>query len=120
VFRSEDCAEWDLVLNKILCGVPLEESVETPPPLTMEQKAEAERLLNAVIGNWPALGNSSPDALRKTFLQRDGVLRQKGADWQLQLTRTGFDVLMDRLPWTISMIRLPWTSWMLYTDWAGT
>lgn len=119
VFGSEDCAEWDLVLNKILCGVPLEESVETPPPLTMEQKAEAERLLNAVIGNWPALGNTSPNSLRTTFLQRDGVLRQKGADWHLHLTRTGFDVLMDRLPWTISMIRLPWMSWMLYTDWAG-
>jgi hypothetical protein len=118
VFGSQDCAEWDLVLNKILCGVPLEDSVETPPPLTLEQKQEAELLLNAVIANWPALKNTSPNGLRATFLQREGVLRPKNGDWQLLLTRTSFDVLMDRLPWTISMIRLPWMPWMLYTDWA--
>lgn len=117
-FRSEECAEWDLVLNKILCGIPLEESVETPPSLSDAQKSEAERLLEAVIANWPAVGHTSPDAIRGTFLQREGMLRWTGHDWHLRLNRTGFDVLVDRLPWTYSMIRLPWMSWMLRTDWA--
>lgn len=120
VFGSEECGEWDLVLNKVLCGVPLKHAVEMPLPLAAEQKEEADRLLAAVIANWPALKNTSPDGLRATFLQREGVLRPKGNDWQLLLNRTSFDVLMDRLPWTISMIQLPWMPWLLHTDWAGS
>ena len=101
-----------------LSGVPLHQAIETPPPLSTDRKEESNRLLEAVIANWPALKNTSPDGLRGTFLQREGALRPKDDNWHLLLTRTGFDVLMDRLPWTISTIQLPWMPWLLRTDWA--
>ncbi|HVY69435.1 MAG TPA: contractile injection system tape measure protein, partial [Verrucomicrobiae bacterium] len=92
--------------------------VETAPPLTQAQKDEADRMLEAVIANWGALKNTSPDGLRATFLQREGALRQVDDHWRLALARTGFDVLLDRLPWAISLIRLPWMPWRLQTDWS--
>jgi hypothetical protein len=119
VFGTDECPEWDLALNKILCGVPLRYALESPPPLTPTQTEEAMRLLQAVIANWPALKNTSPDGLRATFLQREGALSRAGDSWRLLLSRTSFDVLMDRLPWTFSMIRLPWMPWLLQTDWAS-
>ena len=118
VFGSDECAEWDFVLGKILCGVPIETAIETAPPLSDEQKAEANLLLEAVITNWTALKNTSPDALRTTFLQREGALSREQEHWRLRLTRTAYDVLVDHLPWTISMIQLSWMPWVLKMDWA--
>ena len=66
--------EHALVLAKLLCGLPLEEPAGAPFDLTEDEAAEANALLNAVIGHWDALGGASPDALRGTFLTRPGKL----------------------------------------------
>jgi hypothetical protein len=118
-FGTDECQEWELVLNKILCGAPLNLPFERRPPLSADMKAEGDRLLMAVIANWPALKNTSPAGLRSAFLQRDGAIRHENNSWRLRLSRTPFDVLMDQLPWTISMIQLPWMPELLYTDWAS-
>lgn len=118
VFGVAECSEWDLVLGKILCGLPLEATVPVPCELFPEQMAEANALLRGIIQNWPALKNTSIDGLRETFLQRDGVLARQGTGWKLRVERKPPDVLLDTLPWTISMIRLPWMECMLTTEWG--
>jgi len=118
VFGSLDCWEWDLVLGKILCGVPLAEPVRTPSELSPEQMAEANALLREVIRNWQILKNTSIDGLREAFLQREGILSRDSLGWRLRVDRKAHDVLLDALPWTISMIRLPWMECMLTTDWG--
>jgi len=109
--------EYSLVVEKVLCGLP----VDTPVPLNivLEDKEieEAESLLKAVIAHWSALKNTSIDGLREAFLKRDGLLTKKEADWILQVERKTMDVLLESIPWGYSTIRLMWNSYLLSVEW---
>ena len=109
--------EHAVVLAKLLCGLPLEEPCGAPFDLADDEAAEANALLNAVIGHWNALGDASADALRGTFLTRPGKLSRRGEDDLLQVEPQSFDLLLDRLPWGIGAIRLPWMRRMLWVEW---
>jgi hypothetical protein len=110
--------EYDLVLNKLLCGLSLSAFVPGKTRLTKKEKNECETLLKAAIGNWPALGDTSPEGLRGTFLWRDGKLsRKQDGSWLLQVRQKTVDILMERLPWGIGMVKLPWMPEMLWVEW---
>lgn len=110
--------EYELVLPKILCQVPVDAPVESQMELTTTEQEEAVALLEAVIRHWQVLRNTSPDGLRAAFLLRSGKvsLRDDG-DWFLQIESRAHDVLLDQLPWGISMIKLPWMKYMLRVEW---
>ncbi len=110
--------EYELILPKILCNIPLLAPVETNLKLTDTETEEAGVLLEAVIRHWSVLRNTSPDGLRGTFLLRPGKvsLRDDG-DWLLQVESNSVDILLDQLPWGISMIKLPWMDMMLWVEW---
>ncbi|MET0392566.1 MAG: contractile injection system tape measure protein [Chitinophagaceae bacterium] len=116
---QEQAPEYLMQLNKILCGVPRELHIDRFILLTPEQKDEAESLLQAVIGHWAVLKNSSVTALQETFLQRRGKLDFSEEDhtWKLQVERKAFDILLDRLPWGYSQVRLSWMEHRLMTEW---
>jgi len=111
--------EYELVLPKILCEFPLSSPVPADYIITENESAEASTLLEAVINHWEALRDTSPDALRGTFLLRPGKLSIKDdGDWLLQVESRAFDVLLEYLPWGISVIRLPWMKKMLWVEWV--
>ncbi|MDX1910691.1 MAG: contractile injection system tape measure protein [Saprospiraceae bacterium] len=108
-----------LLLPKILLGVSPDTSVPQDAGLLEEEKQAAERLLEAVIRNWPALKNTRPGGLRSAFLQRQGWLsweEQRGA-WLLRVERLGQDVLLEKISWSYSVIKLPWMKEMLQVEW---
>jgi len=109
--------EYELMLPKILCNVPLETPVEADAALTAGEREEAAALLEAVIRHWDALRNTSPDALRGNYLLRPGKISLRGGDWLLQVESETCDILLDQLPWGISPIRLPWMGRMLWVEW---
>lgn len=110
--------EYELILPKILCNVPIASPVAMNVQLTLDELDEAAALLEAVIRHWVALKNTGVDGLRGTFLMRSGkVVRQEDGDWHLTVENKAFDILMDRLPWGIGMIKLPWMERMLWVDW---
>jgi hypothetical protein len=112
--------EYELILSKILCNIPLETPIESDMALTDAEKAEAEALLEAVIQHWDALRNTSIDGLRGTFLLRLGKLSLRDdGDWLLQVESKTVDILLNQLPWGISMIQLPWMQRMLWVEWAS-
>jgi hypothetical protein len=108
-----------LVLPKLLCGMPLEDPVPLDIELSEAEQNESEDLLKAVIQNWPALKNTSPDGLRNGFLQRSGLLSQlkNQPAWLLRPERLGQDMLLERLPWGIAVIKLPWMETMIRIEW---
>ncbi|MES2734068.1 MAG: contractile injection system tape measure protein [Bacteroidota bacterium] len=111
--------EYELMLPKILCNIPLETPVELDITLLEAEKEEATALLKAVIRHWEALRNTTPDGLRGTFLLRPGKLSLRDdGDWLLQVEPQSFDILLDQLPWGISMIKLPWMERMLWVEWS--
>ena len=111
--------EYDLVLPKILCGIPLQQPVSGEIKLSRKETEEAEAMLEAAIGHWEALRSTSPEGLRESFLKRPGKLVLKDEDeWVLYVESRTHDILLDHLPWGISMIKLPWMKTILQVEWA--
>jgi hypothetical protein len=114
-----DVPEYELVLPKVLCGLPIETVVGRSEPVTTSEQEEATALLEAVVQHWSALGNSSADALRGTFVFRPGKLIRRAAhEWLLQVEKRTVDILLDQIPWGISMIKLPWMTNLLWVEWS--
>jgi hypothetical protein len=109
--------EYSLVLEKLLCGVPIEEPVPLDAALQQKELDEAIVLLNAIIEHWQALRNTSVDGLRNSFLVRDGSLSRNDGHWLLQVERKTMDVLLEKLPWGYTTITLPWNNYLIYVEW---
>jgi hypothetical protein len=115
---SDVAPEYELVLAKILCGVPVDEPVEYDVALTDVERAEAIALLEAVIGHWSALRSTTPDGLRGSFLMRPGKVSVDAKDeWRVQVETRTYDILLDALPWGIAMFRLPWMDRVCRVEW---
>ena len=108
--------EQDLLLPKILCGFEIEEFVEFNSNLHENTKNEANELLKSVIVHWQILQNASVEALRETFLQRDGRLKIE-SNFLLQVSNSGVDVLIDKIPWGFRTFKLPWMQKSIITEW---
>ena len=117
---EEKAPEFDLTLNKLLCGFPVLEPLERQIELKQEERDEAINLLEYLIKHWSILGNTSPAALRNTFLQRRGKLtfETSQSSWLLQVEKQGYDICVEKLPWTISVIKLPWMPERIQVDWV--
>jgi hypothetical protein len=106
-----------MILPKFLCGMasnlPLDHTIQ----ITQNERDETNGLLEAVVENWGALGNSSPDGLREGFLVRDGKLLQKESGWKLIVEPKAIDILLERLPWGMSIVKLPWMKELLKVEW---
>jgi hypothetical protein len=109
--------EYELPLNKILCGLDLAEPVPEEQELTGEQIGECHNLLQVVLQQWQALKTRKTEALRETFLKRNGVLVKGAQGWILKVERNSFDVLLDKLPWPLSLVSLPWAPQLLSVEW---
>lgn len=109
--------EYQLTLEKIICGFPLLQPLNKKINLNETEISEANNLLHSVIQHWAALKNTSIAGLRAAFFNRDGLLSQKGDRWLLQVERKTMDVLLDQLPWGYSTISLPWNKYIIYTEW---
>ncbi|MBX2926825.1 MAG: hypothetical protein KF852_03220 [Saprospiraceae bacterium] len=114
----EKAPEFQLLLPKVLCGLPLTAPIAQAVTLYENERAEAVALLEAAIRHWGALGNTSPDGLREGFLQREGKLEKRPDAWVLIVERRTIDILLNRLPWGLGMVKLPWMKEMLRVEWG--
>jgi hypothetical protein len=114
---STEAAEFDLAIEKILCGYPREETLPASIRLSKKEKEESKSLLLSVISHWPPLKTTSITGLRETFFQRSGKLESKENGWLLTVEQKTLDILLGKLPWGFSTIRLPWMADMLNVDW---
>lgn len=117
VYESEVFQEFEVVLEKILCGVPLAASVEAGHRISIEEKEQAEALLQSVIEHWTVLKNTTPSGLRNSFLQREGRIVFKNNQWELAVQKQAHDILLEYIPWNISLIKLPWMEHLLTVKW---
>ena len=111
-------AEPLLFLNKLLCGYPLEATLDAEFSPTEKEEEQCLRMLEATVQHWSVLKNTGVAALRETFLQRQGKLCMLENGWKLQVAQKPFDLLLAHLPWTISRIRTPWMGRWLLTEWT--
>jgi hypothetical protein len=109
--------EHEMLLNKILCGIDIEEPLTLEFELTEKEKEEAKSLLNAAASHWSALRGTSGESMRQTFFNREASLEPQSNGWNLRIEKQTFDILVDKLPWSISLIKLPWMQGALFVDW---
>jgi hypothetical protein len=104
-------------LNKIICGASLDMFVDINIPLEQFELDLCESLLNSVIKNWEKINGSSVSTLRETFLIREGSLRKFNSDYNLNIEKKTFDVLLNTLPWNIKMIQTSLMKNRILVDW---
>lgn len=115
---NDDIFENNLMLNKILCGIPVTDTVHTKFEITNQEKELSESLLKAVIEHWKVLKNTSVSGLQESFIQRSGkLIIDKNDRFQLTVDKKGYDILLDQLPWGIGMIKTPWMEDYLTCNW---
>ncbi|WOA53053.1 contractile injection system tape measure protein [Dickeya solani] len=117
VDQGQNCAEYQLALNKLLCGLPLNAPIPLTPPPDAAARDTLDALLAAILQHWNALGHTSVDGLRQTFLQREGTLWRQADSWKLEVVPGPFDILLDRLPWGYSTIKYAWMDRPLHVVW---
>ncbi len=109
--------ENDLILNKILCGCPIDEPVGRLIELSEKEAIILDEFLEILIKNWTALKKTSNESIRETFILRTGFLKTTNNSLNLKVERKGVDILRDMLPWNISVIKLPWMNEILFVEW---
>ena len=115
---EEEVYEFELGFIKILLGLQPGFALPVAGGLLRESdREEADALLQAVLGHWTALKNTSAEALRLSFLQRGGLVREEEQGFRLQVEPESFDVLLGTLPWGIGTVKLPWMKQPIFTDW---
>ncbi len=114
---SEEMAEYDMALPKLLVGLPLHKPMDRHFKLTELECTDTDGLLQAVLSHWKALGSTTPDGLREGFLKRNGKLTHRSDGWLLQVEAKTLDILLDRLPWGFGIVQLSWMKEMLFVEW---
>ncbi len=109
--------EQELFLNKILCGMDIDEPVTMGFDLEEKDREVTEDLLQVVIKQWDKLNNISVESFRHSFLIREGYIGLDDGNWKLQVISRGYDVLLQFIPWTYGMIRNSLMDKILYVEW---
>ena len=117
VTGTTEMEEWNLSLNKILCGADLKFPINPILDITIEEEGLAEKMLKGALQNWPKLKNTKPQTFQETFLRRQGRLYKRENRWELIVEKKAYDMLLTSLPWNISMIKLNWMSDRLVVEW---
>jgi len=117
VNNQTEFPEYALPLNKVLCGLRVNQSIEPLEALTEEEQAAGDQLLEVVLNYTQGLGNLSKEGFQQAYLQREGVLTRQNNGYLLQVEKETFDVLLTRLEWTYQVVKLPWMDQAIFVEW---
>ncbi len=109
--------ELYLTLNKVICGLPPTESVSSGIEMEPDQEELIEGLLQAMIGHWSDIGDSSIAGFRGNWFVREGVLSEVEDRWELTVEKRSYDLLIRKSPFSFSIIKLPWMSKPIHVNW---
>jgi hypothetical protein len=117
VDETQELSEWHLTLAKVLCGVPPDHPWILEEPLAAAELRELQDLLIAALAHAGDRLGEDPEALRRNFLQRPGLLTHQPSGWLLQVERQVGDGVLDDLPWSVQWLRLVWMAEGLQVSW---
>ena len=117
VTGKTEISEESLALNKILCGAPLEMTIDREFEISEEEVVLSESLIKGAIQNWEKMKGTRVQTFRETFLQREGRLRKEDNYWELRVEEKSYDMLLTTLPWNLGIIKLAWMKDRLTVLW---
>ena len=118
LISEADYDEHELVLNKILCNLEINEIIPMDIVFTEQEKALCLELMRVLIQRWEKMSNSSIGHFRAAFLMRDGRLKLKADGWYLNVEKRGYDIILSTIPWAFGVIKFKWMPKFLYTEWT--
>jgi len=113
----QETEEVYLPLNKVLCGLPLADTVPDFIDITDQEKQLIKGLIQAAISHWPEIGDCSVDGFRGNWLVRDGILVELEDKWELTVERRAYDILINRSPFAFSIMKYHWMDKPLHVIW---
>jgi len=116
-YPPHEISETSMILNKALCGL----EIRTPVPVWMKPEAferkEIDELIQSLIHYWTTLKNTSVDAFKYNFFNRNAIMTINEHQLRLHIQRESIDVLIETLPWSISIIKHDWMKKIIMVDW---
>ncbi|WP_323836673.1 contractile injection system tape measure protein [Photorhabdus africana] len=103
-------------LNKILCGLMIDEETQSIA-VEPEKQLIIEQWLDAIIAQLPGWKKLSRNDVRQLFLQRPGELLIDEQEIKITLQHQPFDLLLADWPWPLNIAKLPWLNYPLQVDW---
>ncbi|MND89022.1 hypothetical protein D3C80_810640 [compost metagenome] len=113
----QETEEVYLPLNKVLCGLPLTDTVPDFIEISDQKKQLINGLIQAAISYWPDIGDCSIDGFRGNWLVRDGILVELEDKWELTVEKRAYDILINRSPFAFSIIKYHWMDKPLHVIW---
>ena len=117
VTGKKEAPEYELALNKLLCGAEMDLEIDLEIEITEEEINLSNSLLTGAITNWEKLKGTRIGTFRETFLQRNGSLYYMNNRWELKVEKKAYDLLLETLPWGIQMIQMSWMKERLVVLW---
>lgn len=114
---NTNAPEYEMIFEKFLCNIPIDQSINRHIKLSPKHKAEAKNVIESVLHNWSPMKKSSPALLQNEFFQRPGKLVVSDHDYTLTVERKTQDILLDRLSWGIGFVKLPWKENFILVNW---
>ncbi|KAA1248049.1 contractile injection system tape measure protein [Aquimarina sp. RZ0] len=116
---SDACKDISVLTEKIIVGIPIQQTIFIEAPLSNEEKKCCDVLLKAVLKHWIVLEKSGIDTLRSMFLVREGTIVLKEKSIRIEATHLAQDILLKKLPWGLGMIVLPWSKRIFQITWKS-
>ncbi|ANF52015.1 hypothetical protein A0O34_16505 [Chryseobacterium glaciei] len=109
--------EYDLVFEKFLCNIPMNQTINKHIKLSRKHKTQAKNVIESVQHNWTPMKTSSAALLQNEFFQRSGKLVVTDHDYTLTVERKAQDILLDKLGWGLGLVKLPWQEKFIFINW---
>lgn len=117
--KEKEYSELQLILNKLFVNWPNKSPLPHSLSLAEEEIILAEEMISGVRQNWRKVYNSSNQAIRDSFFQRNGIIRKdKEQDgWEVKVEDKPYDMLLDDIPWVFHIQKHPWCDYKLFVKW---
>ncbi|MCG3469077.1 hypothetical protein L7750_01315 [Xenorhabdus bovienii] len=116
IWGEEEIPAWRLTLNKVICGLPINDNAlwRTPKP---EQQIAINQWLEKIIVQLPAWKKMGVNDVRHLFLQRSGELSGSEGVMEIHIKSEIYDALIAEWPWPINMASFSWLKQPITMTW---
>ncbi|MBD2811140.1 hypothetical protein ID853_09660 [Xenorhabdus sp. Vera] len=107
IWAEEEIPAWRLALNKVICGLPINDNAlwRSPEP---EQRAAINQWLEKTLIQLPAWKKMGASDVRHLFLQRSGELSELNGVTNIHIQPEVYDALINEWPWPMNIASFSW------------
>ncbi|REF25895.1 hypothetical protein BDD26_0438 [Xenorhabdus cabanillasii] len=116
IWAKEEIPAWRLTLNKVICGLPVNDSTLCNPPAPATQIA-INQWLEKTIEQLPAWKKMGINDVRHLFLQRSGEISELNSMTNIHIKPEDYDALISEWPWPINIASFSWLQQPITITW---